>query len=92
MKMSREKSLQKAIVLSLVLTNIWCGAAYADTGADGADGTVPPAKTDALGSGGLTTDYTNSTNDGTAGGEYKSPYPVPIRQRKAAAKAVMAAV
>ena len=47
--MSREKSLQKAIVLSLVLTNIWCGAAYADNGADGADGTVSPAKTDAIG-------------------------------------------
>ena len=52
--MSREKSLQKAIVLSLVLTNIWCGAAYADNGADGADGAVPPAKTGAIGSGGLT--------------------------------------
>ncbi len=51
--MSREKSLQKAIVLSLMLTNIWCGAAYADNGADGADGTNPPPKTDAIGSGGL---------------------------------------
>ena len=75
MKMSREKSLQKAIVLSLVLTNIWCGAAYADNGADGADGTVSPAKTDAIGSGGLTADYTESANNGTAGGDYTRPYP-----------------
>ena len=75
--MSREKSLQKAIVLSLVLTNIWCGAAYADNGADGADGAVPPAKTGAIGSDGLTADYTESANDGTAGGDYKSPYPDP---------------
>lgn len=66
--MSREKSLQKAIVLSLVLTNIWCGAAYAANGADGADGAVPPAKTDAIGSGGLTANYTESANNGTAGG------------------------
>ena len=73
--MSREKSLQKAIVLSLVLTNIWCGAAYAANGADGADGTVSPAKTDAIGSGGLTADYTESANNGTAGGNYTSPYP-----------------
>lgn len=77
----------------MVLTNIWCGAAYADNGADGADGAVPPAKTGAIGSGGLTADYTESANDGTAGGDYKSPYPdIPIRQSKAAAKAVMAAV
>ena len=66
--MSREKSLQKAIVLSLVLTNIWCGAAYAANGADGADGAVPPAKTDPIGSGGLTADYTESANNGIAGG------------------------
>ena len=65
--MSREKSLQKAIVLSLMLTNIWCGAAYAANGADGADGTNPPPKTDAIGSSGLTADYTDSANNGTDG-------------------------
>ena len=65
--MSREKSLQKAIVLSLMLTNIWCGAAYAANGADGADGTNPPLKTDAIGSSGLTADYTDSANNGTDG-------------------------
>ena len=68
--MSREKSLQKAIVLSLVLTNIWCGAAYADNGADGPDGINPPPKTDAIGSGGLTADYTDSANNGTNGSNY----------------------
>ena len=71
--MSREKSLQKAIVLSLMLTNIWCGAAYADNGADGADGTKPPPKTDAIGSGGLTADYTDSANNGANGGTGTRP-------------------
>ena len=64
--MSREKSLQKAIVLSLMLTNIWCGAAYAANGADGADGANPSPKTDPISSE-LTAIYTDSANDGANG-------------------------
>lgn len=36
--MSRKQNLQKAIALSLLLTNVWCGTALAERAADGADG------------------------------------------------------
>ena len=65
-EMSREKSLQKAIVLSLMLTNIWCSAAYAANGADGADGANPSPNTDSISSE-FIHDYTDSANNGTDG-------------------------
>lgn len=86
--MSREKSLQKAIVLSLMLTNIWCGAAYAANGADGADGANPSPKTDPISSE-LTAIYTDSANDGANG--IVAVLLMVISPRGAAATAVMAA-
>lgn len=85
--MSREKSLQKAIVLSLMLTNIWCGAAYAANGADGADGANPSPKTDPISSE-LTAIYTDSANDGAM---VVAVLLMVISPRGAAATAVMAA-
>ena len=64
--MSREKNLQKAIVLSLLLTNVWCGAAYAADGTDGADGTDISVEK-VITAGGLALDETDSAANGTNG-------------------------
>ena len=64
--MSREKNLQKAIVLSLLLTNVWCGAAYAADGTDGADGTDISVEK-VITAGGLALDDTDSAANGTNG-------------------------
>lgn len=76
----------------MVLTNIWCGAAYADNGADGADGAVPPAKTGAIGSGALRQIIRKALMTVLLAVIIRVLIPIPIRQSKAAAKAVMAAV
>ena len=68
--MSREKNLQRAIVLSLLLTNVWCGAAYAADGTDGADGSAI-VKTEKISDSGYiydnTSDPTRNATDGADG-------------------------